>query len=256
VPLAAVLLFAVVACGSFRRWERFLFALVALNLVMIPMALMSHPKLGETASGLIPQFPGGLNSTLLLLIVSIVGTTVAPWQLFFQQSNVVDKRITPRWIRYERTDLWIGIAVVMIGGVAIMATSAFVFKNTDLFGQFTDARGVAGGLKTHGSQALGSLFAVALLDAALIGANAVSLAATYTLGDTFNKRHSLHWKVTEAPVFYVGYAVLIGIASAIMLTSNAHIQGLITQGVQALAGVLLPSATVFLVLLSNDKARG
>ncbi|MDH6108437.1 Mn2+/Fe2+ NRAMP family transporter [Kitasatospora sp. MAP12-15] len=204
VPLAAVLLFAVVAGGSFRRWERFLFALIALNIVMLPMALMSHPKVGETAAGFVPQFPGGLNSTLLLIIVAIVGTTVAPWQLFFQQSNVVDKRITPRWIRYERADLWIGIAVVMIGGVAIMATSAFVFKNTDLFGQFADAGAVADGLKTHGSHALGSLFAIVLLDAALVGANAVSLATTYTLGDTLKKRHSLHWKPSEAPIFYVG----------------------------------------------------
>ncbi|RLU79695.1 manganese transporter [Streptomyces griseocarneus] len=253
VPLAAVLLFAVVAGGSFRRWERFLFLLIAVNVIMFPMALMAHPKLGTTAQGLIPQFPGGLDSTLLLVIVAIVGTTVAPWQLFFQQSNVVDKRITPRWIRYERADLWIGIAVVMAGAVAIMATSAFVFHGTDLAGQFSDAAGVADGLREHGGSALGTLFAIVLLDAALIGANAVGLATTYTLGDTFKKRHSLHWKVSEAPLFYVGYAFLIGIAATITLVSDDHVQGLITQGVQALAGVLLPSATVFLVLLCNDR---
>ncbi len=81
------------------------------------MVLLAHPPVGEITGGLVPQFPGGLNSTLLLLIVAIVGTTVAPWQLFFQQSNVVDKRITPRWIGYARTDLRIGIVVVMFGGV-------------------------------------------------------------------------------------------------------------------------------------------
>src|SRR5258708_37246789 len=149
-------------------------------------------------------------------------------------------------MKYEKADLWIGIAVVMIGAVAIMATSAFVFKNTDLFGQFSNAGGVADGLKTHGSHALGALFAIVLLDASLVGANAVSLATTYTLGDTFRRRHSLHWKLSEAKLFYVGYAVLIGIAAAIILASDAHTQGLITQWVQALAGVLLPSATVFL----------
>jgi Mn2+/Fe2+ NRAMP family transporter len=100
-----VLLFAAVAGGSFRRWERFLFCLIALNVLIFPMAFLVHPSIGQTAAGLIPGFPGGLDSTLLLLIVSIVGITVAPWQLFFQQSNVVDKRITPRWIRYERADL-------------------------------------------------------------------------------------------------------------------------------------------------------
>ncbi|MEU6585254.1 divalent metal cation transporter, partial [Nocardia sp. NPDC046763] len=78
VPLAAVLLFAMVAGGSFRRWERFLFGLIAINIVMFPLAFMVHPSAKDTAHGLIPSFPGGLNSTLLLLIVSIVGTTVAP----------------------------------------------------------------------------------------------------------------------------------------------------------------------------------
>ena len=136
VPLAAVLLFAVVAGGSFRRWERFIFALIAINIVIFPLAFIVHPSAADTARGLVPSFPGGLNSTLLLLIVAIVGTTVAPWQLFFQQSNIVDKRLTPKWIRYERVDLWIGIVVVMVGAVAIMAAAAFGLGGTAAAGLF------------------------------------------------------------------------------------------------------------------------
>ncbi|MFI5779733.1 NRAMP family divalent metal transporter [Nocardia sp. NPDC051570] len=253
VPLAAVLLFAVVAGGSFRRWERFLFGLIAINIVMFPLAFMVHPSVSESAKGLIPSFPGGLNSTLLLLIVSIVGTTVAPWQLFFQQSNIVDKRITPRWIRYERIDLWVGIVVVMLGAVAIMAAAAFGLAGTDAVGNFTDAGAVAGALHDHLGPTVGALFAILLLDASLIGANAVGLATTYALGDTVGKRHSLHWKISEAPVFYLGYALLLAVAAAVSFSPD-HVLGLLTQGVQALAGVLLPSATVFLVLLCNDKA--
>jgi Mn2+/Fe2+ NRAMP family transporter len=64
VPLGAVLLFATVALGSFRSWERFLFVLIAINILVIPMALMVHPSVGETAKGIVPNFPGGLNSTL------------------------------------------------------------------------------------------------------------------------------------------------------------------------------------------------
>src|SRR6202043_684791 len=74
VPLAAVLLFAVVAGGSFRRWERFLFGLIAVNIIMFPLAFLVHPSVSESAKGIVPSFPGGLNSTLLLLIVAIVGT--------------------------------------------------------------------------------------------------------------------------------------------------------------------------------------
>ncbi|MDX1880744.1 NRAMP family divalent metal transporter [Mycolicibacterium sp. 141076] len=253
VPLAAVLLFAVVAGGSFRRWERFIFALIAINIVIFPLAFIVHPSATETAKGLIPSFPGGLNSTLLLLIVAIVGTTVAPWQLFFQQSNIVDKRLTPKWIRYERIDLWIGIVVVMVGAVAIMAAAAFGLGGSAAAGNFTDAGDVAAQLGRHVSPTAGALFAILLLDASLIGANAVGLATTYVLGDTMGKRHSLHWKVSEAPAFYLGYAALLAVAAAVSFSPD-HVLGLLTQGVQALAGVLLPSATVFLVLLCNDKA--
>ncbi|MEV7601166.1 NRAMP family divalent metal transporter [Kitasatospora sp. NPDC089797] len=253
VPLAAVLLLAVVAGGSFRRWERFLFALIALDALVLPMALLAHPRADESAAGLVPRFPGGLDSTLLLVIVAVVGTTVAPWQLFFQQSNVVDKRITPRWIRYARADLAIGIAVVIGGAVALMATAASVLHPTELAGQFTDAGAVAEGLSRHGGRTLGVLFALVLLNASLIGANAVGLATGYTLGDAFGHRHSLHWNPLRAPLFYAGYAVPIALAAAVCLSADAHLQGLITQGVQALAGVLLPSATVFLLLLCNDR---
>lgn len=253
VPLSAVLLFAVVAGGSFRRWERFLFALIAINIVMIPMAILVRPSLGKTASGFVPSFPGGLNAELLMLIVAIVGTTVAPWQLFFQQSNIVDKRLTPRWIRYERVDLAVGIVVVMIGAVCIMGAAAFGLAGTDAVGNFTDAGAVARLLHEHVSPTVGALFAVLLLDASLIGANAVGLATTYALGDTFGKRHSLHWKLSEAPAFYLGYGALLAVAAAVSFSPDP-VLGVLTQGVQALAGVLLPSATVFLVLLCNDKA--
>jgi Mn2+/Fe2+ NRAMP family transporter len=253
VPVAALVLFAVVAGGSFRRWERFLFALIAVNVLVIPLLWLVHPPGGEITAGLQPQFPGGLDSTLLLLIVAIVGTTVAPWQLFFQQSNVVDKRITPRWIPYARHDLRIGIVVVMTGAVALMAAAAAGFSGTGDFGKFTDAGAVASGLSHHAGYTVGALFAILLLNASLVGANAVGLATTYTLGDTFNRRHSLHWNVTQAPLFYLGYAALMAISAAVTFAPDP-VLGLLTQGVQALAGVLLPSATVFLVLLCNDRA--
>ena len=253
IPAGAVLLFVVVAGGSFRRWEGLMFLLIAVNILIIPMVLLVQPSLKGTTGGLVPQFPGGLNSTVLLLTVAIVGTTVAPWQLFFQQSNVVDKRITARWIPYARADLVIGIIVVMVGATALMAVTAFGLAGTADVGNFTDAGAVASGLSKHLGSAVGVLFAIILLDASLIGANAIGLATTYAIGDAMGKRHSLHWKISEAPLFYGGYASLLAVSAAVAFSPD-HILGLVTQGVQALAGVLLPSATVFLVLLCNDRA--
>jgi Mn2+/Fe2+ NRAMP family transporter len=188
-----------------------------------------------------------------VLLVAIVGTTVAPWQLFFQQSNVIDKRITPRWIAYERADTVIGAFVVIIGAAAIMVTAAFAFQNAPEFGHFTDALGVARGIAASVSHSAGAIFAVVLIDASIIGASAVTLATSYAFGDVFRLHHSLHRPWREAKVFYGTYAAIVLLAAGIVLIPNAPL-GLITTAVQALAGLLLPSATVFLLLLCNDPA--
>ncbi|SEB81375.1 NRAMP (natural resistance-associated macrophage protein) metal ion transporters [Rhizobiales bacterium GAS188] len=254
VAVSALLIMAAVSTGNFRRFERFAMVLVFASLLLVPIYIIVHPPIAEVARDfVVPQLPAdGKLSEVMLLIIAIVGTTVAPWQLFFQQSYVVDKRITPRFMRYERLDLWIGIALVIIGGVAMMAFAAAVFAGQPEFGNFTDAGGVAAGLEKYAGKAAGVMFAIALIDAALIGAAAVSLSTAYAIGDVFSLRHSLHRKVGDARGFYAVYFMLIVIAAAIVLTPGAPL-GLLTNAVQTLAGVLLPSATVFLLLLCNDK---
>jgi Mn2+/Fe2+ NRAMP family transporter len=96
VPIAAVALIAITVSGSFRFWERAMFVFVFGSLLVIPLFFMAHPNIGNVAQhSVIPDIYRGANSTSILLIIGMVGTTVAPWQLFFQQSNVIDKRITP-----------------------------------------------------------------------------------------------------------------------------------------------------------------
>src|SRR5205807_3490668 len=95
----------------------------------------------------------------------MTGTTIAPWQLFFQQSYVVDKRITPRFIRYERLDLWLGIVLVVMGGVAMMGFTAATFAGRPEFGHFADAGAVAAGMQKYFGRTPGVLFALALIDA-------------------------------------------------------------------------------------------
>jgi Mn2+/Fe2+ NRAMP family transporter len=111
VIVSAALVMIAVGTGDFRRFERFSMVLVGASLLLIPIYFTAHPPFAQVARDfVVPQMPeGGKLSDVMLLIIGIVGTTVAPWQLFFQQSYVIDKRITPRFIRYERLDLWIGI---------------------------------------------------------------------------------------------------------------------------------------------------
>jgi NRAMP (natural resistance-associated macrophage protein)-like metal ion transporter len=252
VPISAVALVAIMASGSFRRWERAMFVFIAVTLLQIPMLLMSHPQWAHAAkSFVVPSISGGMSSDAVLLIIAIVGTTVAPWQLFFQQSNVVDKRITPRFMAYERADTVIGAFVVIVGAAALVITGEWAGRSTDTVGGFTDAGAVAHLLRQH-SDVLGSIFAIVLLDASIIGAAAVTLATSYAFGDVFGLKHSLHRGFADAKQFYLSYTAMVVLAAAIVLIPGAPL-GLITTAVQALAGLLLPSASVFLLLLCNDR---
>ena len=255
VLASAAVIVGSASTGDFRKFERISMVLVAGSLLLVPIFVLIHPPMGQIAhDALIPHMPRDSKlSDVLLLIIAIVGTTVAPWQLFFQQSYVIDKRITPRFLRYGRADLWIGIAVVIIGAIAMMSFTAATFVGTPEFGGFSDAAAVATGMEKHFGRLPGILFAIALIDASIIGACAVSLSTAYAIGDVFAVRHSLHRKPGDAKLFYAVYTGLIVVAAALVLTPGTPL-GLLTNLVQSLAGVLLPSATVFLLLLCNDQA--
>jgi len=255
VIASAAVIIAAAGTGDFRRFERFSLVLVVGSLLLVPVFLWVHPPIAQMAHDLaVPRLPqGGKVSVVMLLIIAIVGTTIAPWQLFFQQSYVIDKRITPRFMRYERADLGIGIVLVIIGAVAMMACAAAAFAGHPEFGSFQDAGAVAAGVDKYVGHMAGVFFAVALIDASVIGAMAVSLSTAYAIGDVLSLRHSLHRKPTEAKAFYAVYGGLVVVAAALVLTPDAPL-GLLTNAVQTLAGVLLPSATVFLLLLCNDRA--
>ena len=254
VAIAAVLTIIAASTGDFRRFERFAMMLVLGSLLLIPVFVAVHPPMLQVAHDLVvPQIPAGRMSDIVLLVIAIVGTTVAPWQLFFQQSYVIDKRITPRFIPYEKIDLWLGIVIVIVGAIAMIGFAAATFAGTPEFGQFTDAGGVAAGLAKYVGHVPAVLFAIALLDASMIGTAAVSLATAYAVGDLLAVKHSLHRKPGEARKFNLIYAGLIAASAALVLIPGSPL-GLITVGVQTLAGVLLPSATVFLLLLCNDRA--
>lgn len=254
VLLAAVVIVAAASTGSFKRFEQVCLTLVAGSLLLIPILVMAHPDGAQAAHDfVVPRILAGADlSKVVLLIIGIVGTTVAPWQLFFQQSYLIDKRITPRFMTYEKVDLWLGIVIVIIGAAAIMSFTAATFAGHAEFGGFSDALGVAHGLEKYVHKIAGILFAIALIDASIIGAAAVGISTSYALGDVLGLKHSLHRKISDAKSFYAVFAGILLISAVVVLIPGSPL-GLLTVGVQVLAGVLLPSATVFLLLLCNDS---
>ncbi len=249
VPVAAAFLIAVTASGSFRGWERAMYVLIAASLAAVPLAVIAWVHRGHAAAG---PAAATAHGGAVFLALALVGTTVAPWQLFFQQSNVVDKRITTRFLGYERADTALGTVLFAAGALGVLLACAFAFGRTGLHGAFTDAAATARGLHAQAGGAAGTLFAVVLGAGSVLGASAVTLATSYAVGDYFGLRHSLHRRWREARTFHRTYAACVLAAAAVVLIPQVPL-GLLTTAVQALAAILLPSATVFLLLLCNDR---
>jgi len=251
VVIVGVVLILITLGGRFDRWERYMFVLVLISLLVFPLVALTHVHWGVAAKGFVlPTVRGGMTSDAMIFIIGIVGTTIAPWQLFFQQSSIVDKKISPRWLKYERADTFIGSVLTNVAAAAIIMAAAFAIESR------VGIANNAGVIATDFAHAIGPiggiLFATILLEAALIGAATVTLSTAYALGDLFGVDQSLNRRIREAKGFYTSYAILVGLAAAIVLIPHLPL-GLVNLGVQVLAGVLLPSALAFLLLLCNDK---
>jgi len=257
VPFLAALLVGIVLGRQFYRWERMVFVMIGVSMLMLAMPFLTGSgraaSWGQVAHGLvIPGVHGGLTTTAMIFIIGIVGTTIAPWQLFFQQGSVVDKAISTRFTNYERADTFVGSIFTNLQGAALVIVGALAFAGTRLFGARSDALHLADGLSHFVTPALGDLFAIVLLNAAMIGAATVTLASSYAIGDLFGVNSSLNGRVRDAKGFYGSYVASVAAAGGVVLVPHLPL-GVINLGVQVLAGVLLPSALGFLVLLCNDR---
>ncbi len=251
VPLAAAGLIFIVLSGSYRRWERTVVFLCLLDLAWFVIAFRLGPPIGQIFKhALAPSMPaGGITSDLMFLVIAIVGTTVAPWQLFFQQSCIADKRLRFADVKWARLDTFLGACITITAAACMMiagtASHAHGFK-------FTDPAQMAVDLGTFAGPAIREMILLMMINAAVLGTTAISLSSAWAYGEVRGWPHSLQLPVRKAGGFYAVYLVCVGAAAAIVLIPGAPLQ-LIILGVQVLAGVMLPSAIIFLQLLLNDK---
>ncbi len=252
VPVACLVMGSVVLARQFYRWEQVMLALILVSLLVFPMALLTPIQWGPTLRAtVVPGVQGGLTTTAMIFVIGIVGTTIAPWQLFFQQGSVVDKRISARFANYARVDTLAGSVLTNLAGAAFVVAGAFAFLHTPMAGGEANALGLAHGFAHYVRPLMGRLFAILLLEGSLIGAATVTLASSYAVGELFGVNSSLNARFAEAKGFYSSYLVSVVLAGGIVLLPHLPL-GLVNLGVQVLAGILLPSALGFLVLLCND----
>ena len=251
VPIAACALVLLVLTGSYRRWERIVVFLCLLDLAWLVLAFYARPETAEILRNtFVPSIPnGGFTSSLVFLVVGIVGTTIAPWQLFFQQSCIADKRLRFADLKWARLDTLIGAVFTIVVAACMMLTGNAALRRGLVF---QDPAQMAMDL----GKFLGPWFRTGILllmiNAAALGTTAISLSSAWAYGEVKGWPHSLQKSVKEAPGFYGMYLLSVAAAAGLVLIPRAPLQ-LIILSVQVLAGIMLPSAIVFLQLLLNDK---
>jgi Mn2+/Fe2+ NRAMP family transporter len=251
VPAAALGLTALAVTGSYRRWERIVVFLCLLDLAWFAIAFRVHASAGDVLRhSLIPTLPtGGLTGSWLFLVIAIVGTTIAPWQLFFQQSCVADKRLRFSDLRWARLDTLIGaVFTIVVAGCMMLAGNAAFQRHWS----FSDPAQMAGQLGMVFGPFVKNALLLLMINAAVLGATTISLSSAWAYGEVRGWPHSLQKPIREAPGFYAVYALCVLAAAGLVLIPGAPLQ-LIILSVQVLAGLMLPSAIIFLQLLLNDR---
>ena len=261
VIVVTAILFAIVLSGEYWTFEKLTLVFCLLNLVYIPAAFWAMetptaPAWSAVAEGFFRPHWLIFTPELLFVVLANIGTTIAPWQIFFQQSAVVDKGLDVKDITFGKWDTLAG--AILTCGVAvfiIIATgAAFYYHHPPIV--IEDARQTAEALAPLLPHAEGvwarRLFAIGLFDAGFLGALCVSLSTSWAVGEVFGWAHSLNNSVRDAPWFYLLYLVMLLTAGAVVLIPNAPLVT-ITMFVQVVAVTLLPSALLFLLLLLNDK---
>ncbi len=255
------ILLAVVVTGRYWTFERLTLLFCGFNLVYIPAAFwaMENPNVpgwSAVLDGFVrPKFQGGFTAELLFIILANIGTTITPWQVFFQQSSVVDKGLDIKDVKFGKIDTFAGSLITGVVAIFIIIATgaAFHFHQPPI--AVEDARQTADALvpllgdRGHLAQ---TLFAVGLFDAGFLGALCISLASSWAIGEVLGWAHSLNKSVREAPWFYLAYMAMLLTSGLVVLVPGAPLVE-ITMYVQIVAVTLLPAALIFLILILNDR---
>jgi len=260
LAVTAILL-GIVMTGRYWTFEKITLVFVVFNFVYIPAALWAMkvpggPGWGAVGQGFIPRFEGGLTATLIFVVLANVGTTITPWQIFFQQSSVVDKGLDIHDVKFGKWDTFAGslFTGIVAAFIMIATAAAFHFHHPPI--QIQDAKQTAEALVPLLPAGRGvlarRLFAIGLFDAGFLGALCISLSTSWALGEIFGWAHSLNKSVRDAPWFYIAYLAMLLTSGAVVLIPGAPLVT-ITMYVQIVAVTLLPAALIFLILILNDE---
>jgi Mn2+/Fe2+ NRAMP family transporter len=254
VALGLALVVFTLSGGRYWRWERIVLGLALFNGLFLVAAILVRPHLGAVVDSFdFTPFPGGSLNTLLLLLASTIGATVTPWMIFFQQSASADKGMTPTDVRHGRYDTGAGAALAAVFGIgALVAGAALLAHNGSGIQGFAPNAGFPQALTHVAGGAVGTVFALGLVEAGAVAILTISASTAYAAGECVGASHSFNSSPRNAAVFYAANISVALLAAVVILIPGAPLLK-IALNANVLATVLLPVSLVLLMMLANDE---
>jgi Mn2+/Fe2+ NRAMP family transporter len=253
VPVAAVVVWVLVVRGSYRYVERVLLALCLIYFTYVISGFLVHPNWGEVLhQTLVP--PIRLNQGYLLTLVAVIGTTIAPWMQFYQQSAIADKHIKIAHLRYEQIDTYVGTFLTdFVAFFIVVCTGATLFVHHIQINEAKDAALALAPLVRGNGQIAEILFGVGLLNASLMAASVLPLSTAYSIAEAFGWERGVGRNFKEAPQFLALYTFIIAVGAGITLFVPKDRLVFVLNLPNVVGGMLLPLILILMILLCNDR---
>ena len=249
VPLGAAFVWWLVTWGTYRAVEKAFLLASGFYVTYIVSGILAKPDWGEVVrSTVTPTFQPNL--AFVLMVVGIVGTTIAPWMQFYQQAAVVEKGISTRHLREARLDVAVGtvMAVVVVWFIVVSCGATLHAAGIPI----STAGDAAHALAPLAGKYAAYLFGFGLFNASLFAAAILPLSTAYTACEGLGWERGIDKKLREAPWFYSFYTALIVLGAAAILIPGVPLLKVLYLS-QVANGVLLPAVLVFMLLLANRR---
>jgi len=251
IPAVAFAVWLLVVKGSYRSVEKVLLVFCIIYLTYVISAFMAHPDWGTVGRAtVVPSFQ--MNPEYISLFIATIGTTIAPWMQFYQQSSVAEKAIDLKNYRYEAFDTYVGSFLTNFVSFFIVVACAGTLFVAGI--RVNTAAEAAGALAPLAGKYASALFAVGLLNASIMAAGVLPLSTAYSVAEAFGWESGVGKSFHEAPLFYGLYTALIVLGAGIILLVPENRLISIMLFSQAANGVLLPLILVLMLKLVNDRS--
>lgn len=249
VPVAAFTVWILIVGGSYKRVQRVFLALSLVFITYIVAAFLADPDWESALSStVVPHVMG--ESSFISLVIAMIGTTIAPWMMFFTQSNVVEKGLTVKDLFSQRVDAVSGtIAACLVAWFIIVTTGAVLFPAGITIDSAADA---ARALAPFAGQYAEALFAIGLVAASFLAACVLPLTTAFVICEAFGWEAGVSFKWKEAPAFKSIFTFVIAFSAVVVLIPNINLLSVMLTA-QFVNGVILPILLAFMAIISADK---